>query len=123
MENEKFRMKCDLCGTEYEYSEDIIHHYTLIYDGKLRPHTHVCIECEKEYNLTPTVIKPKGEGTKTNSDAALYILNEGIGYAVQKYISGDEFKDPLTRKLWNNACNALNLLEDYLRDEINSRDY
>ena len=54
---EKFMMKCDLCEKVVEYSEKSIHHYTIIYDGQLRPHTHVCIECEGDYGLKPYIIK------------------------------------------------------------------
>jgi hypothetical protein len=58
-------MKCDICNKEYIYSEDVIHHYTVIMDGILRPHTHVCITCEEKYNLKPYIIKKKEKKKKT----------------------------------------------------------
>ena len=42
------KMKCDICKQSYEYSEDIIYHYTVIINGELKPHTHICINCFKE---------------------------------------------------------------------------
>lgn len=40
---------------------------------------------------------------------------EGWGYAVQDYTDGTEYKDPKTRKLWKEARDKLNELQDYLR--------
>jgi hypothetical protein len=115
---EKFTMKCDLCGVGYEYSEDVIHHYTVIYEGELRPHTHVCLNCESLYGLKPKIIEKKAPGKLSNAEAARIIVKEGIGYAVRSYISASEFSDPLTAKLWGDARNVLDLLEEHLRDEI-----
>lgn len=61
-------------------------------------------------------------GDKTNGYAVDIIENEGIGYAVQHYIDGDSFKDPETRRLWNEASLALSELESYLRAET-GRDF
>jgi hypothetical protein len=121
--SKKSIMKCDLCGVEYEYSEDTIHHYSVIYEGELRPHTHVCLNCESLYGLKPKIIEKKAPGKLSNAKAGQIIANEGIGYAVQSYISASEFSDPLTVKLWGDACNALDLLEEHLRDEIDGCDY
>jgi len=120
---EKFYMECDLCGKTVEYSENTIHHYTVIYEGELRPHTHVCLDCESKYDLKPKIIKNPTVGKLSNTRAAQIIGNEGIGYAVQSYINAEEFSDPMTVKLWNDACNALDLLEEYLQDEIDACDY
>ena len=61
-------------------------------------------------------------GDKTNGYAADCLEFEGTGNAVQHYIDGDEFKDPETRRLWNNAALALNELECYIRKET-GRDF
>ena len=53
----------------------------------------------------------------TNGDAVDIIENEGLGYAVQHYCTGDYFKDPQTAKLWDEASNALNALSLYLENE------
>lgn len=45
------KMACDICKQVHEYSECAIHHYTLRIDGELKPHTHVCLKCEKDYDL------------------------------------------------------------------------
>lgn len=58
------------------------------------------------------------KGTENNRYAADTIENEGIGYAVLHYCSGDVFSDPKTRELWNEACEALEALETYLRDGV-----
>lgn len=54
---------------------------------------------------------------KPNGYAVDVIENEGTGYAVQHYIDGSEFKDPETARLWTEASDALNSLEEYLRNE------
>jgi hypothetical protein len=54
------------------------------------------------------------EGTLSNIEACQIIANEGVGYAVQHYIRGSEFKDPETVKLWNAADVALDNLLEYL---------
>ncbi len=60
--------------------------------------------------------KGSNKGTLSNYEASAIIENEGIGYAVQHYISGEEFKDPATAKLWLNAEKALNDLKEYLEE-------
>lgn len=56
-------------------------------------------------------------GDRTNGYAVDVIANEGTGYAVQHYISGTEFKDPETVRLWCAAAEALDELEHYLKNE------
>lgn len=46
--------------------------------------------------------------------AANIIADEGIGYAVQSYATGDQFEDKRLGTLWENARNALNALEKYV---------
>ena len=53
-------------------------------------------------------------GDHTNTDAFNIIENEGVGYAVQHYISWKEFKDPETRRLWKLADETLCQLEEYV---------
>lgn len=55
--------------------------------------------------------------TQTNGDAADIIENEGMGYAVQHYCDGDYFKDPETARLWAEAADALNALQQYVERE------
>lgn len=52
----------------------------------------------------------------SNYDAKCRIIQEGIGYPVQSYTDGKEFKDPKTRLLWKKASESLNELEKYLKD-------
>ncbi len=59
----------------------------------------------------------------TNGDAVDIIENEGVGYAVQHYISGDSFKDPKTAELWNAANKALTDLCEYLSRETGREVY
>lgn len=54
---------------------------------------------------------------KTNGEAVDIIENEGLGYAVQHYISGDAFADPKTARLWNDADRALATLVTHLERE------
>jgi len=54
------------------------------------------------------------KGTLTNAEAVQIIENEGIGYAVQSYISGSEFKDVETVRLWFQAEQALDELKEHL---------
>ena len=60
---EEFMMLCDSCGEHFKYSEETIHHWTVLIDGKLRPHTHICIKCEEMLGLVPKEISniTKGE--------------------------------------------------------------
>jgi hypothetical protein len=53
-------------------------------------------------------------GTRTDGDAVDIIEDEGTGYAVQHYTSGDSFASETTRDLWNAASDALNKLEAHL---------
>jgi len=67
-------------------------------------------------------VKKEVQGTLSNYEACQIIANEGIGYAVQRYVSGNEFKDHKTAELWDEADNALeNLLQhlDYDNFEVN----
>ncbi len=57
------------------------------------------------------------KGTLTNERAADYIENEGVGYAVQHYISAEYFKDQKTVELWDAANKALTALTTYLSEE------
>jgi hypothetical protein len=54
---------------------------------------------------------------RTNGDAVDIIENEGLGYAVQHYISGDSFADAKTARLWNEADRALAALVTHLERE------
>lgn len=56
-------------------------------------------------------------GDATNGDAVDIVDNEGIGYAVLHYCSGDHFKDPMTVDLWNAAGSQLKALQAYLEKE------
>lgn len=51
----------------------------------------------------------------SNYRAYRIIENEGTGYAVTGFCGSDEFKDPKTRELWQNARMALYSLEEYLK--------
>lgn len=54
---------------------------------------------------------------RTNGDAVDIIENEGLGYAVQHYISGSAFADAKTARLWNAADSALTELAEHLARE------
>lgn len=58
-----------------------------------------------------------GDRDHTNGDAADIIEDEGLDYAVRHYISGDEFNDPTTEKLWTEADKALTALVQHLERE------
>ena len=57
---------------------------------------------------------PHQKGYQTDCDAKSIIENEGIGYAVTRYIDAEQFTNAETRKLWYNACKALEDLQDHL---------
>jgi hypothetical protein len=72
--------------------------------------------------VAPVVDATKGQvgvmaGEATNGDAMDILANEGVGYAVTGYCSGDHFKDPKTTHLWDAAEKALNDLTGYLERE------
>jgi hypothetical protein len=59
-------------------------------------------------------IEKNNKGTLSNHEACRIIFNEGTDYAVRRYISAYEFKDPETRRLWREAGNALDELEEHI---------
>jgi hypothetical protein len=52
----KFKMKCDICGVKRIYSEKRFFHFTMVLDGELNPHTHVCAECMIKLKLRIPII-------------------------------------------------------------------
>ncbi len=74
-------------------------------------------EASNKFNnklMTVYAVNDEKFGTHTMNDAYNIIENEGLGYAVTSYISGNEFADPKLRELWNNAERVLNDLEEYV---------
>jgi len=51
----------------------------------------------------------------SKSEVKEIVESEGLGYAVQDYMSADDINDPKLRKLWHNAKVALDALSSYLR--------
>lgn len=47
------------------------------------------------------------------ASAAARVQQEGIGYAVQHYMSGKDIADPELAKLWDEAAAALDRLEKF----------
>jgi len=50
----------------------------------------------------------------TNEEVKDIIDNEGLGYAIQDYMSSDDFEDAQLAKLWDKASEALNAVTKYL---------
>lgn len=48
-------------------------------------------------------------------DARDIIANEGLEYAVRRYVDADAFQNPETRRLWAAASRALDALAQHLR--------
>jgi len=67
-------------------------------------------DVNKDYELVEV---PEVFRTKTNADAAAFILREWTDYATQHYISHLFFKDPKTRELWKEAANLQYELDYY----------
>ena len=67
---------------------------------------------------TQSTNQTQKEFFESNKYALGIIEQEGIGYAVQDYCSGDGFKDPKTKELWKNAGKALNDLQNYLEKYV-----
>jgi hypothetical protein len=57
---------------------------------------------------------PPCKGDYTNVDAVNIIGNEGICYAVTRYISSDQFKDEKTRILWEKTARVIEELQEHL---------
>ena len=64
--------------------------------------------------FTVVAVEEVKVGNLSNEKACRIISNEGIGYAVQSYIRGNEFADPETARLWNVAANSLDNLVEHL---------
>lgn len=67
-------MKCDICNTEYDYSEEVIYHITAEINGKLKPHTHICKECFNEYDLKPIKITTVENNIKTTDEYKYFYI-------------------------------------------------
>jgi len=50
----------------------------------------------------------------TLQDVARIVENEGIGYAVQHYMSGDTIENDHLRKLWKECAVLLDEIDDIL---------
>jgi hypothetical protein len=48
---------------------------------------------------------------------AAVIENEGLGYAIQHYMSGDHIADPALAKMWDDAAKLLSQIQDYVAQE------
>lgn len=46
------------------------------------------------------------------------VNSEGLGYAVQHYMSADQIADPELKKQWGNAKVALSIIEMILQDHL-----
>ena len=53
-----------------------------------------------------------------DSQVADIIINEGLGYAVQHYLPADQIKNPELAKLWQQAEDALNSIEEILGSKL-----
>ena len=42
------------------------------------------------------------------------VESEGLGYAVQHYLSADSIEDEKLKELWKKAADYLNYIDDYL---------
>ena len=64
-----FKMKCDYCKIEYNYSEKNIFHCTAIVDGELNPHTHLCYNCFRKVGIPIPLINTKlNKESKENNE-------------------------------------------------------
>jgi len=57
---------------------------------------------------------PPQKGYQTDDDARSFIHNEGVGYAVTRYIDAEQFSNEKTRQLWHKAEKAILELEKHL---------
>ena len=48
--NEEFN--CDLCGEVINYPADEVYHFTVVKDGEINPHFHVCHQCTTNHFMT-----------------------------------------------------------------------
>lgn len=69
-----------------------------------------------------TKTKKYGCGEFSNFDAFDIIQNEGIGYAIQSYCSGKDFKDAKLGKMWDKAKKILDEIENYVDTHSNDEE-
>lgn len=50
------------------------------------------------------------------------VEREGLGYAIQHYLSGDSIEDPELAKMWDEAKTLLDRIEVHLEDEMRKSD-
>lgn len=58
----------------------------------------------------------------SNEEVFALIENEGIGYAIQDYLSADKIADEELAQMWSEAKQLLSAIEDYLNDYTPSED-
>lgn len=51
---------------------------------------------------------------KTLDDVLCIIENEGLGYAVQYYMAGEDIEDPVLAEMWSRCAEMLNAIMNYL---------
>ena len=56
---------------------------------------------------------------KTSEQVAQIVESEGLGYAIQSYLSPNEIKDKELADLWREAAEIMNEIEAYLRGDCN----
>jgi len=54
------------------------------------------------------------ESKMSIEDVKLVIENEGLGYAIQNYMSYNEIEDKKLASMWKKAAKILNNIEDYV---------
>ena len=54
----------------------------------------------------------------TLEDVAHIVDAEGLGYAIESYMSGDQIDDPVLKEKWNQAAKLLQEIRSMLPDDI-----
>lgn len=52
----------------------------------------------------------------TNKEVSSIVENEGLGYAIAHYMSGDDIEDPILKEKWKQAQILLREIESMLPD-------
>jgi hypothetical protein len=58
----------------------------------------------------------------TINDVANIVDSEGLGYAIQSYLSAENIEDEELRTMWEDAATLLNNIEAYLEDNRTDED-
>lgn len=73
------------------------------------------MKLQRMYQASALLVSKKKYSIEQVADI---VNSEGLGYAIQHYMSGDNIEDPELAKQWEKAKATLNIIEMILKDHL-----